>query len=123
MPTLADDRDEIRDVLARYCLYIDTGAVDAWAELFTEDGVFAGVADTPMVGREALAKFAESIAPRGLHHVVSNEVIEVDGDKAACRASVLVFSNRSVVTSGRYEDDLVRVDGSWRLARRTFTPD
>jgi ketosteroid isomerase-like protein len=126
MPSLAEDRDEIRDLFARYCLHIDAGAgaVDAWADLFTQDGVF-GIGPEPLVGRAALVDFATNLAAGGggLHHVVANEVIEVDGDVARSQASIVVLRGGQVSSSGRYVDVLRRVDGAWRIAERAFTRD
>ena len=42
MPTLTEDRDAIRDLFARYCMYVDSGASKEWAATFTEDGEFRG---------------------------------------------------------------------------------
>ena len=122
MPTLTEDRDAIRDLFARYCMYVDSGASKEWAATFTEDGEFAADGD-PLVGREALQAFAASLPAGALHHMVLNEAIEIDDDVALCRSSVLVTSKGTVVTTGRSEDELRRVDGSWRIARRTYVPD
>jgi uncharacterized protein (TIGR02246 family) len=122
MPTLAEDRDAIRDLFARYCLYVDTGAVEEWAATFTEDGEFTTGQGT-LVGQEDLKSFAASLPPGGLHHMTMNETILVDGDTATCQASVFVTTKGTVVTTGRSLDELRRVDGSWRIARRTYTAD
>jgi uncharacterized protein (TIGR02246 family) len=122
MPTLAEDRDAIRDLFARYCLYVDTGAADEWAATFTDDGEFRAGGD-PLVGRDALKAFAASLASGTLHHMVLNEVIDIDGDTATCRSSVFVTSKGAVVTTGRSEDELRRVNGSWCIARRAYEPD
>ena len=49
-----EDRMEVYEVCARYCWYVDEGDSEAWADLWTEDGVFAGVTPEPLRGREAL---------------------------------------------------------------------
>ena len=56
MPTLAEDRAAIGDLLARYCHNFDTGDADGVAGLFTEDGVFdPGVTGFgPFEGREII---------------------------------------------------------------------
>jgi uncharacterized protein (TIGR02246 family) len=122
MPTPAEDRDAIRDLFARYCLYVDTGAVEEWAATFTDDGEFMTGQDT-LVGREALKSFAAALPAGMLHHMVMNQAIDVDGDAATCRASVFVTTKGTVVTTGRSLDELRRVDGSWRIARRIYTAD
>ena len=122
MATVAEDRDAIRDLLARYCLYADTGAADEWVEIYTEDGRFEGNGD-PVVGRDALRAFASSFAASSMHRVVANEVIEVSGDSAVCRSSILLTAGQRIVMSGRVRDELRRVGGRWHIARRQFTAD
>lgn len=124
MASLAEDRDAIRDLFARYCFYVDTGAADDWAGTFAEDGEFHLAGGDPIAGRDALRAFAAGMGAGGsMHHVVANEIIDVDGDRATCRASILVMSGGQMVASGRYEDTLRRFDGKWVIATRRFTPD
>ena len=81
MASTSEDRDEIRDLFARYCVHMDAGEAAEWAALFTEDGVF-DMGTGPIVGREALAVFAGSIGG-SMHHMVMNEVIDVGVDPVA----------------------------------------
>ena len=80
MPTLTEDRDAIRDLMARYALYIDAGRVDEWLALFAEDGTFDTGLGDPLVGHAALRTFAESMTPGTLHHMFMDHVIDVDGN-------------------------------------------
>ncbi|SEO77292.1 nuclear transport factor 2 family protein [Trujillonella endophytica] len=125
MPTLADDRDAIRDVYARYVLSLDTGAAAEFAALYTDDGVFVGggTGGEDVVGRPSLEAFAAALAPGSMHRLSLNHAIDVDGDTAVCRSSIVVLAGTSVVSTGRVHDELRRVAGGWRIARRTFTPD
>lgn len=120
--TLAEDRDAIRDLYARYCHDIDSGAAASWADAFTDDATFDAGFGEPLVGRDALLAFASGLAPGSVHHMVLNEAIDVDGDTATCRSSVLVISGGAVVAAGRSDDVLRRVDGRWRIAERVFAP-
>jgi ketosteroid isomerase-like protein len=123
--SLADDRDAIRDLMARYNHAIDGGDAETWTALFTADAVF----DTGQrfTGTDELLAFAHGVAGSGrpTRHVVANEVIEVDGDRATCRAYLLLYSGSppQLALTGAYDDELRRVDGSWRYSRRTFTAD
>ena len=90
--------------------------------MFTQDAEFVAGGD-PLVGRSALRSFAESLSGANLHHMVLNLAIDIDGDSAVCRSSVLVTSKGAVVTTGRSEDRLRRVGGSWQIARRVYSPD
>jgi uncharacterized protein (TIGR02246 family) len=123
MPSPAEDLEEIRTLLARYCFAIDSLDADAWADLFTEDGVFHYALGEPLVGREALRQFV-SMVPGDRHHLTMNELIEVDGDNATVRAYALVTKESPPVISavGEYEDMLRRTADGWRFARRVYTP-
>ena len=56
MPSALEDKDEIRDLISRYCHYIDSGRNEEWVGLFTEDGAF----DSPILGRwEGRAKLRD----------------------------------------------------------------
>jgi uncharacterized protein (TIGR02246 family) len=125
VPTLADDRDAIRDLYARYVSALDAGEAATFASLYADDGVFVGggTGGDDVVGRDALEAFAASLVPGSVHRLSLNHVIDVDGDAAACRSSIVVLSGTAVVSTGRVHDQFRRVDGAWRIARRTFTPD
>ena len=56
---------------------------------------------------------------------MSNQAITVDGDKASARTyvdMVMVGEGTSGVNAiGYYDDEIVRTDDGWRIARRRFT--
>jgi hypothetical protein len=120
--TLTDDYEAIRDIYARYCLYLDTGAVSEWVSLYTDDGEFSGAGDH-IVGRQALEDYAARLGAGTVHRLVLNHVIDVNGDTATCRASVVLTSGTAIVSVGRTTDQLRRILGSWRIARRSFVAD
>lgn len=76
-----------------------------------------------VVGREALEAFAAGVAPGSVHRLSVNHVIDVDGDTAECRSSIVTLAGGTVISAGRVDDEFRRIDGAWRIARRTFTPD
>jgi uncharacterized protein (TIGR02246 family) len=120
MPSTAEDRDEILQLMYRYNHAIDGGDAEGWAETFTDDGVF-DVAGHITTGRDALVKFASSVS--GTRHMVSNSLINVNGDTAAVSAYLVVYHGMQPATIGSYEDELVRTPAGWRFAKRAFTPD
>jgi uncharacterized protein (TIGR02246 family) len=124
MTTLSEDRDEIRDLYSRYCLHVDTGTPEQWADLFTTDGEFGGPVE-PVIGREALKGFATDVLAGGggMHHMVSNVALDVNGDDAVGTASVAIYVGGAPGIVGRYQDELRRVDGQWKFSRRNFRPD
>ena len=64
----------------------------------------------------------------GLHHVMSNFVIEIDGDRARgkCEPNEFMLWPEEIYNNlqGGYEDDYVRVDGRWYIKiLRVHLPD
>jgi hypothetical protein len=125
MPSLADDRDAIRDNVARYIAVADVGgpAAEEWAAFFTDDGEFRQQGAEAIVGRDALVEFGRTLPDRGVRHMISDHVIDVDGDRATCVATVALFVGGTFFGTGRATDELRRVDGRWRIACRSFVPD
>jgi ketosteroid isomerase-like protein len=55
MPVTTEDYVGVADHIGRYCWTVDSGDGKAYAALWTEDGVFTGIAPEPVSGPEALA--------------------------------------------------------------------
>lgn len=102
---------------------MDQGSVDEWAGLYTDDGQFLQEGREPVTGTAALRAFMAAQPVGVIHHILTNHAIDVSDDDATCVASVIVISRGAIVASGRARDELRRVDGRWRIRRRTFTPD
>src|SRR5580700_9540098 len=84
------DKDEIRELTARYCHAITDGDVETIVSLFTPDGVFAP-GDRRILGEQALRDFYGELAARGLTKpFIQNHIIEVNGADATCRSAVHV---------------------------------
>jgi uncharacterized protein (TIGR02246 family) len=122
MATVSEDKDEIRELIARYVRAFDDGDVATWVECYQIDGELVG-AGQPLKGRDALGAFLAAQPPTGNHRLTCNFVIDVDGDVARCRSSVVIISGGAIVSSGRVDDALDRVDGRWQIARRNYEPD
>jgi 3-phenylpropionate/cinnamic acid dioxygenase small subunit len=125
------DRFAIVDLLHRYATGLDTRDWDKLASVFTHDGVadygaLGGVNEGPA----AIVKLCSG-ALEGLdasQHIISNEVIEVDGDRARARCyfkAQHVFRGAeggdNFLVGGTYEDEIVRTAEGWRIERRTLT--
>jgi 3-phenylpropionate/cinnamic acid dioxygenase small subunit len=131
---------EIRTVLARIAQLADTGDLEEYLTLFTEDAVW-GMPDNPAVGMTANEKkgHAEILAgaqerrASGLQgpgtesrHVLTTIAIDVESeDRATARSYFLFFDSTSTTptlrTMGQYDDVLVKGEGGWQLARRRIT--
>jgi len=132
----ADDRAAIVDLQARYVMAMDYLDADGYAAVFAEDGVLDW-ARGPVVGREAIREFMatgtydftqgapEAKTPDGrnwpstVRHLITNQVIKVDGDKATALTYWIQFNNnqdrRKVewMLFGSWYDEFVKVDGEW----------
>lgn len=123
-PTTSEDRDEIRDLLARFNHALDAKRTDELIGLFVDGGVFELAGVTTMSG-EGMHALTDLIQP-GTRHVIANEVIDIDGDTATVQAYMTVFGGPApgvIRTLAGYVDSVVRVDGRWRFARRICSPD
>jgi uncharacterized protein (TIGR02246 family) len=125
MPTITEDRDAIRDVVARYCHNIDAGDADGVATLFTDDGMFdpGYPGFDPLEGRDAIRALVNGLTAGTVHHMVTDHAYDVDGDRATGTATFIVTAGTAIVTVGRYDDELARVGGEWRFVRRVAHSD
>jgi hypothetical protein len=125
MPSVLEEKDAIRELMARYCFHFDNGEFEAWLDLFTDDGSFDLGARGQFAGRDALRTFL-AIVPRvdgkpPMKHFVANPIICVDGDRATAQSYVLVVSggaHPSITLAGRYEDEVHKLGTVWRFRRR-----
>jgi SnoaL-like domain len=65
--------------------------------------------------------------PKGSNfHVMSNFIIDLQGDRANARSNFLFYkldkSKPTAEVAGRYEDVLIRENGVWRFLLRTALP-
>lgn len=131
MSTQAVGRDpvmEISEVLVRYATGIDRRDWALFRTCFTEDceadygdiGSWSGV--------DAMTEWMDQAhAPAGPSlHRITNQAVEVDGDRATSRSYVDAMilapdgqhGNRA---HGYYDDELVRTPDGWKIARRRTT--
>ena len=81
-----------------------------------------------MRGYAALREYAEAHTRvlRG-RHMTPNGLYDVDGDRAAGRATTVVSiassSGYKIMGQGAYHDDLVKVDGQWKIRHRRVVND
>jgi hypothetical protein len=139
MPLTLEDREEIREVIARYDFTMDLGDPDGWAELFVEDGVFMHTGagkQSEMAGRyqgrQELRDFCQSVFDRAkgqLRHWNNGvQLLEGDGETARMRSFIIGFSVGvypvpQIFETGIYYDEFRKVDGQWRIVQREFRCD
>ena len=114
------EAQEILNVMSRYCRAIDDREFDLFAELLAEDVRFE-MGDVTESRAELLEYIQANLWPAG-RHIYANPVISVDGDTAHVDSDWVWFSPDLVPTrSGRYSDDLRRVDGRWVFTVRRIS--
>lgn len=130
------DRGAIENVLSRYSLAYDENDMEEMADCFTEDAVLTmriqdGDLIGPFEGREAIVKLMEdSLAAQNdrRRHLTTNLIVRETGDGAATAVSYLTLiaiqdQKLNVLSTAKYDDELVRRDGVWRLSRRHIALD
>lgn len=122
----AADRVMIQDLVSRYAFFGDYGPNESWADLFTSDARWeiAG-ANIVVQGREQLLNLVGAVREKapGVHHMQSNLVVDIDGNRATGKVALNEFLLRPEQiysnAQGWYEDVYVKVDGRWLFEQRT----
>ncbi len=123
-----DVRQDVADVLVRYATAIDRRDWALFQACFTED-CEADYGDIGVWhGADAITEWMER-AHAGLGHTlhrITNQAIVPSGDGVAARSYVdaIVMARDNQTGSravGYYDDELVRTDDGWKIARRRFT--
>jgi hypothetical protein len=132
----AGDTIAIQQLIARSAYALDSAADGgaAYAQLFTADGVFITKTALPaeIKGRTQLAAFAAGdLTHRGpafVREYLTNYIIQPSRGVATGRVYVVwieVGENGNagaILGGGHYEDEYVKTQDGWRIAKRTFVP-
>lgn len=125
------DREEIRELLARYCFLLDARDLGAFARLFAENGEWIS-RNGRATGRAAIEALLDGLVPvprEGARrkHLTCNIVIELEGASASVRSNFLVVRDSTagpvIAVAGTYADRLVKADGRWYFASRELFHD
>lgn len=129
-----EDELAIRRVLVDYAATQDARDYAGYAALFAKNGEWVN-GKTVHKGREAIHKMLVDLygtPPPGYvnsesYHLTSNPQIEVNGDRATARSRHLLVlrgpkGEPTPALAGRYEDELIREDGQWKILRRVDYP-
>jgi len=125
------DREQIQDLLSRYSYSISVRDYDTIATLFTPDATWELFGHPEMKTRFEGPTLPESIKSiveptSTLIQMPSPALIEVDGDRATAACTVnesgdIKPANQYFCMFGRYNDELVKVNGKWLFKARRFT--
>ena len=124
-------REEIRELVARYAHFADSGRFEELVALFAEDGVLEIDGREPVRGRDSILAFFASTrsdvresSVRSIRHHVSSLRIDVSAPVAATGASYfLVVTERGPDHWGRYRDRYTVSGGRWLFAAREVRVD
>lgn len=126
MTSAADEKDAIREAMARYCFALDACRFADVAALFAEDGEWTtnyGAAR----GRKEIEALLNSVVPKPgegpqRKHYITNIIVKLDGDRAEAESDYLVVRESEngllPVMGGRYKDRFVKRTGVWQFARK-----
>jgi hypothetical protein len=125
-------REQIRETIASYAHFVDSGRFDDVVALFTADGILEVHGNEPAVGHEALLAFftgtGRDLADRStvplIRHNTSNISITVTSpSEATARCYFLAVTEHGVDHWGRYRDRLAADGNHWRFAHRHVRTD
>lgn len=123
------DKQDIHDVMMRYCRAVDRIDLDLlkscyWPDAIDDHGPFKGSAVELFEVIDAMgAAFGMS------QHLICNEYVEIEGDRACCESYFLMPASidragpRVWILGGRYIDIFERRADEWRIHDRTVTFD
>ena len=129
-----EDTLAIQAVIIAYAAHIDAHDFGAYADLFAPDGIWQN-GNTIKRGRDEIRGLlvglygepAEDFVNAESYHLVSNPRIVLDGDRATATSRHLLIMRGEggqpvPELTGFYEDEFVRIDGEWKIARRVDNP-
>lgn len=126
-----EDREAIRNLIARYGPLADTGNAAAIAAMWREDGVYEVGGYGEYAGHDAIAALFttgthQELMRAGCAHILGPLHISIDGPQAVAVGHSCVFRHTASgfeawrVSANRWE--LLKSDGRWRVSRRSNRP-
>ena len=131
MTCLADEKDAIREVMARYCHALDAGRFSEVASLFAEAGEWTTDYGSA-VGRAAIEALLTRNVPRKgegpqRKHYIANIIIQIENDIATTVSDYLIIRESEngliPVMGGTYKDRFQKRDGEWQFLRKELIHD
>lgn len=126
-----EDREAIRELVARYGPLADSGDAEGVAALWAEDGSYSVGGMIDAQGRDAVAGLIrgdthQQLMAEGCAHMLGPVAIAVDGDRAVAIGHSVVFRRAGPgfeawrVSANRWELD--RAGTGWQVRRRVNAP-
>jgi len=127
----AIERFLVRETLERYLGSLDDKDWDGIAECFTDDSIsyYNDEPDALHGGTGVADWLHRMVAYDATDHSLSNVRTKIDGGTATAHSYVMATLHQGGEGLGRvqvrgidYKDELVRVEGGWRITRRLHKP-
>jgi uncharacterized protein (TIGR02246 family) len=132
MTSAADEKDAIRELMARYCHALDACSFGEVASLFAENGEWTTTYGSAH-GRAQIEALLAGVVPKPgegpqRKHYITNIIIKLgDESRASARSDYLIIRESPggliPVMGGTYLDALVKQDGEWLFARKELVHD
>jgi hypothetical protein len=129
VPLSVEDKIAIQELSNTHVKHLDNHDVEAWADCWVSDGQFIATYGT-FTGHEAIKEFIRGHIAAGkedgARHVMTNYVIEGDGDEATIYCLVVKIQVEKppfIIASGVYTDVVVRTPEGWRFKSRQLDVD
>lgn len=129
------DRIQIEDMLTKYYVDLTSGSGHDLAQYYSDDALL-DVNGMIAEGREAIEKLYEGVGGgdeanlgQKMHMLLSDPIISVKGDTATAWVIWTGVMNDDLKKpphfqeQGREYDELVKLDGRWRIKKRYITAD
>jgi SnoaL-like domain len=139
--TYTADRLMIEDVLVRYATAHNTTEPALYREVFTKDAkIMTTDGFVVLDGLDAILKSVETDKERfnpqykagethygTMRHIITNVVVTIKGNTAKTTCYLLntamntTAGKPEILGMGRYEDELVKLDGRWLISKRAMS--
>lgn len=123
-----EDKDAIRELLARYCFLLDGYRLREFAALFTAEGEWVSRNGTAR-GPEAIERLLRDLVPqpapgKGRKHFTTNIIIDLSGDGAIVVSNFLVVRDSDagpvISVTGTYDDVVVKTAEERKFIAQAF---
>jgi SnoaL-like domain len=123
------DRQAITDLVSRLGQWLDERRFDDPRSILTEDVTVATAGGAAQGIDRVAAQARRTHDVEGLQHVITNVLIDLDGDRATVRANLIVTfvpradaPDSNTMRGERYRFEAVRTPRGWRLSRVEVDP-
>jgi len=123
MTDLQQDTADVGQVMIRYATSVDQRDLERYATCFTSDVVVTGFGEIEFDDRSTYVDWVAGALGRysATHHQITNQEVEVDGDRAHLRSYVQATHvsagdpDELIILWAIYDDRLIRTDDGWQI--------